>query len=75
MKWKQLFVAISIVVAGGNLMAQDVKTLPTVKPAKKLSLDVADKHTGVTDKTTVRKSSNPDRLDFIGVPWVSKDSK
>ena len=73
MKWKQLFVALSLSLAGVNLMAQAAKTLPNAKPAKKQSLEVVDKQ--ATDKTTIHKSSNPDRIDFIGVPWVNKDSK
>lgn len=75
MKWKQLFVALSLSLAGVNLMAQAAKTLPNAKPAKKQSIDVVDKHVQATDKTTIHKSSNPDRIDFIGVPWVNKDSK
>lgn len=75
MEWKQLFVAISLLVAGGNLLAQDAKTLPTDKPAKKQTFEVVNNQSGTTDKLTIRKSSNPDRLDFLGVPWVNKDSK
>ncbi|MHB8914586.1 MAG: hypothetical protein ACYC4K_02090 [Thiobacillus sp.] len=75
MNLKQLFVAVSLLVAGGNLLAQDAKTLLTDKPARKQTFEVVNKQSVTTDKLTIRKSSNPDRLDFIGVPWVNKDSK
>lgn len=74
MKWKQVLIVVGILGASGNLMAQDAKTPATHKPGKKQGLVVVNKQTGITGKTIVRKSLNPDRPDFIGVPLVM-DSK
>lgn len=75
MHLNQLFVAVSLIMVGGNLLAQDAKSLPSDKRAKKQTFEAGNKPSGTTDKQAIRKSSNPDRLDFIGVPWVNKDSK
>lgn len=75
MKWKQIIVLVGLFGAYGNIVAQDAKTPIPIKPAKNQLLEAPDKQQDATSKVViVRKSLNPDRLDFIGVPLVIKDS-
>ena len=75
MKWKQVMVVVSLLGASGNILAQDAKTPITIEPAKKQALEAVNKQPDTTGKIIIRKSLNPDRLDFIGIPSVIKDSK
>lgn len=76
MKWKQIIVLVGLFGASGSILAQDAKTPIMIKPAKKQLLEATDKQQDATSKVVItRKSLNPDRLDFIGVPFVIKDSK
>lgn len=74
MKLNQIIVLVSLFGAYGNIVGQDAKTPIPIKPEKN-QLQAPDKQPGVPSKVvSVRKSLNPDRLDFIGVPSVIKDS-
>lgn len=75
MKWKQVMVVVSLLGVGGNILAQDAKTPRPIKPAEKQPSAAVKKQLSTTDKAIIRKSLNPDRLDFIGIPSVIKDSK
>lgn len=75
MKWKQVMVVVSLLGVSANILAQEANTPITIKPAKKQPLEAVNKQPDTTAKVSIRKSLNPDRLDFIGVPSVIKDSK
>ena len=75
MKWKQIIVLVSLFGAYENILAQDAKTPITIEPEKKQALEPINTQPDKTGKVITRKSLNPDRLDFIGVPSVNRDSK
>lgn len=73
MTFKRVFIAFSFVMVGGIASGNQVGITNT--PTKKKTPERVHSQTETTNKQTIKKSTNPDRLDFIGVPSVNKDRK
>lgn len=72
MKRKQVITLIAISVFSGHIFAQQKKAPLPAKSINKVQSEIVSK-TNLTEKVTTRKSLNPDKPDFVGVPAVITD--
>lgn len=73
MEWKRALMVLAVLAASGNVSGQGEKSQSAAKEVKKQSNENVQTQPVSDKKTAIRKSSNPDSLEFIGVPAVIKD--
>lgn len=73
MKLKQALMVLAMLVASGNVLAQDNKTPPVAKEVKKQLNDSVRTQPVSSNKAVIRESSSPDSPGFLGVPLKAPD--
>lgn len=74
MKWNQaMMMTLALLLSGGNVMAQGAKSPPVIKEAGKGQTATMQGQPVSGKKETVKKSPNPDSMEFVGASAVVKD--